>query len=116
TLQGFDLARAVQADQFISLDAEAVLGEFMRDGWPDEDLFRETVTRLLQRARVPGRRVRAFGEMVALLWARGHHDATVRLEHLWHELCRQEAFALFCAYPRAGFTRDATESIREICD
>lgn len=27
-------------------------------------------------------------------------------------LCQQEAFALFCAYPRTGFTQDATESIR----
>jgi hypothetical protein len=54
--------------------------------------------------------------MVALLWAQGHSGATVRLEHLWHSLCQEEAFALFCAYPRTGFTQDATESIKEICE
>ena len=88
----------------------------MRQGWPDEELFRVAVNRILDRARGDDSRpVRAFGEMVAVLWAQGHSGATVRLEHLWHSLCREEAFALFCAYPRSGFTQDALESMREIC-
>ena len=62
---------------------------------------------LLTRGRAGGRRVRAFGEMVAVMWARGEQGATVRLEHLWHRLCQSEAFSLFCAYPRIGFTQDA---------
>jgi ribosomal protein L15 len=53
--------------------------------------------------------------MVAMLWGQGHNGATVRLEHLWHELCREEAFSLFCAYPRSGFTKDVEASIQEIC-
>ena len=32
---------------------------------------------------------RAFGEMVALLWAKRHIGATVRLEHLWNSSVRQ---------------------------
>ena len=60
-------------------------------------------------------RVRAFGEMVAILWKRGHAGATVRLEHLWHEFCQTKAFCLFCAYPRAYFMQSAEESIAEIC-
>ena len=74
------------------------------DQWPDAELFDQFVTQVLERAGRGGRRVRAFGEMVALLWAQGHNGATVRLEHLWHELCRRESFSLLCAYPRAGFT------------
>ena len=62
-----------------------------------------------------GRRVRAFGEMVALLWAQGHTAAIVRLEHLWHRMCQERGFSLFCAYPRVGFTQDVDASIREIC-
>src|SRR5688500_19228341 len=54
------------------------------------------------------RSVRAFGEMVAVLWANGHNGATVRLEHLWHAFCQSEAFSLFCAYPKTGFTQDAS--------
>jgi hypothetical protein len=115
TAEGFDLDAARRRNQYIALDAAETLGLFMRDGWPDEALFRECVQGILDRARGNGRRVRAFGEMVALLWAEGHSGATVRLEHLWHSLCQQEAFALFCAYPRAGFTKDATASMLEIC-
>jgi len=84
-------------------------------GWPDDVLFEQVVTDLLQRAGKDGRRVRAFGEMVALLWKDGHTGATVRLEHLWHRMCHERGFSLFCAYPRIGFTQDADLSIKEIC-
>ena len=110
------LARAMQGDQYLSLDAEAMLSLFMVNGWPDDELFNNFVTGILQRASAGGRRVRAFGEMVALLWAQGNCGATVRLEHLWHELCEEQEFMLFCAYPKTGFTRDTQDSIQEICD
>ena len=88
----------------------------MVDGWPDDAAFLEVVTGLLTRARGDGgRRVRAFGEMVAVLWAEGYCGATVRLEYLWQNLCRQEAFSLFCAYPKSGFTGDMTVSLQNIC-
>jgi hypothetical protein len=112
---GLDVDTARSQDQYIPLDAEETLSKFMVGGWPDDELFAQVVTGLLARARGNGRRVRAFGEMVALLWARGHSGATVRLEHVWHSFCREEAFSLFCAYPRIGFTQDAHESMREIC-
>ena len=88
---------------------------FLRDGWPDEERFFRLVRGLLSCARRDGRKVRAFGEMVALMWARGQQTATVRLEQLWHRLCADEHFSLLCAYPRAGFTQDASSSISEIC-
>jgi hypothetical protein len=113
--QELDIDAAIAEDRYQVLDAERTLSQFMRDGWPDEDLFNACVRRILDRARIHGRPVRAFGEMVALLWAQGHSGATVRLEHLWHALCRTEAFALFCAYPRSGFTQDASASLQEIC-
>lgn len=112
---GIDLDAARATDQYIDLDAEETLDRFMRNGLPDEELFETLVGELLGRAGYAGRRVRAFGEMVAVLWAQGHNGATVRLEHLWHGLCHQEGFSLFCAYPKAGFTKDADASIREIC-
>jgi len=77
--------------------------------------FRQIVGGLLKRAGCGGRPVRAFGEMVALLWAEGHCGATVRLEYLWHRFCTEESFSLLCAYPRSGFTADGAESMRQIC-
>lgn len=114
--RNIDLATAIKSDQYLALDAEETLSKFMVMGWPDEDFFRTFVTNILQRAKGDNRRVRAFGEMVALLWARGNTGATVQLEHLWHRLCQELSFSLFCAYPKIGFTRNASASIKEICD
>ena len=114
--RGLDLDAARGADRYIALDADETLQRFMRNHWPDDERFEAVVLELLQRAGRGGRRVRAFGEMVALLWAKGYHGATVRLEHLWAQVCRRRGLALFCSYPRAGFTtRDSVVSINQIC-
>lgn len=112
---GIDLVSALLRDRYIVLDAEETLSNFMVNGWPDEILFERLIGELLARARRNGKRVRAFGEMVALLWAKGLNGATVRLEHLWSQFCHRETFALFCAYPRTGFTQDMDASLQEIC-
>lgn len=113
--RGIDLASARHHQRYFGLPAERILRDFMVDGWPDEERFVQVITTLLDQARRGGRGVRAFGEMVALLWADGHAAATVRLEHLWNKLCTRERFPLFCAYPKAGFTNDPTRSLRELC-
>jgi len=110
-----DLIAADLSEQFIALEASAVLAKFMVNGWPDDVLFEQVVMGLLKRAGKGGRRVRAFGEMVAMMWARGQTAAAVHLERLWHKLCHKRGFSLFCAYPRNGFTENADASIREIC-
>jgi len=114
TASDIDVIAAENQDRYIALTAREALSEFMLGAWPDETLFRSFIARTLRRARSGGRRVRAFGEMVAVLWAEGHNGATVRLEHLWEQLRQEEAFSVFCAYPRTGFTRDASESLDEV--
>lgn len=113
-VSGIDMPGAIARDQFIAIDATCALSAFMRDGWPDEALFLSLVRTLLKRARTGHVRVRAFGEMVALLWANGEREATIRLEHLWARLCKSDEFDLFCAYPRAGFTQDAEQSMMDV--
>jgi hypothetical protein len=108
---GLNLQQAKSQDQYITFLAEDALGEFMVNQWPDDELFANFVAELLARAQTGGRRVRAFGELVALMWARGQVAATVRLEFLWHQLCHQQSFSLFCAYPKAGFTEDPLKSL-----
>lgn len=110
-----DLVAARLEDRFIPLSAERMLERFMRNEWPDDDAFADTVGQVVNRAREDGRDVRAFGEMVAILWERGHTAATVRLEYLWNQLLRTERFPLFCAYPRAGFTQRSKDSLSQIC-
>ena len=113
--QGFDLFSLTLHDQYIPLSARDTLSQFIINGWPDENLFHYLLTNLLLRARKRDRKVRAFGEMVALLWSQGFSGATVRLEHLWTTFCESEEFSLFCAYPKSGFTENPVESIAKIC-
>ena len=113
---GVDVDRARDENRYIPRLAEDVLAEFMVKDWPDEGRFLETVEALIRLARGDtDRKVRAFGEMVAILWSRGNHAATIHLELLWSKVCAAERFSLFCAYPRDTFAKNATESIVEIC-
>ena len=112
---GIDLDAVIAGDRFVPLDAETVLSTFVVNGWPNEALFMKTVSRLTERATKRNRRLRAFGEMVAVLWAQGRYGATVNLEHLWNKFCNTQVLSLFCAYPRSGFTNDINQSITGIC-
>ncbi len=98
-------------------NAEETVSKFIVDGWPDEKLFEETISSILEEERKSHTgHIRAFGEMVALLWAQGHCGATVHLEHLWHKFCEDKKLSLFCAYPRVGFTQDSGVSLQAICE
>jgi hypothetical protein len=112
---GIRVDALIEDNRYFPLVAEDVLSTFMVDGWPDEALFMQSVSTILSLARKTNRRVRAFGEMVAILWAQGHSGATVRLEHLWNKFCSKETLCLFCAYPKAGFTNDIHSSFDHIC-
>jgi hypothetical protein len=115
-VNGFDPFYLQTKDKYIPLDAEQTLNKFMIDGWPDESLFMHLVSDLLLRANRTSNNVRAYGEMVAILWSKGLNGATVRLEHLWNKFMASHDFCLFCAYPRSGFTEDPNVSIRHICN
>lgn len=110
-----DLMAALRDDRYIPLDASVALTTFMVDGWPDDQLFADFIENLLRRASLHNRRVRAFGEMVSLLWARGEGAATVQLERLWNQACEGHTFSLLCAYPSAGFTGSDSQALYDIC-
>lgn len=114
--RGHIVSDLLSKNQFFTIDAKQMLSKFMVNDWPDENLFNQVVSEVIVRARGNGRKVRAFGEMVAVLWAKGQIGATVRLEHLWNKFCENELFCLFCAYPKSGFTQDATDSVMHICE
>jgi hypothetical protein len=80
------------------LDAEATLARFMEDGMPQWNAFREAVGGLIAELRLQHPTVRAYGEMVDVLWQRGQREAAIRLEEYWNELGKLQTFSLFCAY------------------
>ena len=110
---GWNVADLRQRGQYVAIDASAALAGFMRDGCVDESLFKETVVATIEAAQAGGRRVRAFGEMVALLWASGDRASTRRLEQLWNSVCRDRKLSLLCAYPR--HQPESDPAILEIC-
>src|SRR3984885_2092823 len=107
---GLDPTWAVAQGRYVAIDAAETLSKITLDGWPDAARFAEVVGTLIARvATAPGgesRRVAAFGEMVALLWAEGKPEAAIRLEQLWNDLARTHSFSLRCAYPMSSFYRE----------
>jgi len=103
---GVDVASAQASGGLVLLDANETLDAFMIDGRPDRDRFAASVGNLLISASDNGRRsVRAFGEMVALLWDDDQVTAAIELEDLWNGLAGHAPFSLFCAYPAASVGR-----------
>ncbi len=114
TAHGLDLEGLEADQQLLFLDAQTTLASFLRDGLPSEILFEEVLGRLIARLHARHRVVRAFGEMVHILWQDGNAAATHRLEELWHRYCQREGLVLYCAYPRSAFATEA-EALQRIC-
>jgi hypothetical protein len=114
--QNLDVA-ALQADgDLLLLDAEQSLATFMVDGMPDAKRFETRGTEVIQRA-CRGRQnctVRAYGEMVDLLWKQGQSVAAVRLEMLWNKLAATQDFSLLCGYAMGNFYKGSQQ--QDICD
>lgn len=117
TAAGVDLKAARRAARYVDLDAEDMLARFIVDGAPDPRRFEGLAAGLIAQAGSGGRRVRIYGEMVAVLWADGNVAASIALEDLWNSLGRRHQFSLFCAYPLTAFDREeATAAFRTICE
>lgn len=111
-----DLDRCRWQERYIAVLAPETLAKFMVDGAPNEELFHTTVGEMIGRARGLGRKLRAFGEMVGVLWAEGNSDGALKVEHLWTRLQAEMKFPLFCAYSRAQLPAANLESdIQAIC-
>ena len=80
------------------LDAEQTLATFMVNGRPQWQPFQQVIGGLIAEMRLQYPTVRAYGEMVDVLWQRGERDAAIQLEEYWNELGKLQTFSLFCAY------------------
>lgn len=107
----------VRQEDCILLDAETTLSNFMVDGWPDERRFNDVLDSAFQKLKgARDRRVRVFGEMVAVLCAQGKTDAAIQLERLWNNLIKHRAISLLCGYPMAAFSKaESGGSFESIC-
>lgn len=101
-------SKAVLEGRLVFLDAEETLGRLMQDGQPDRTLFQGVIGEALEgvKSRADHTGVRAYGEMVDLLWRSGQSAAAILLEEYWNALLKSSNVSLFCAYQVDVFSED----------
>lgn len=117
-LQHAGVDDAIASGQLLLLDARETLAKFMIGDMPDGDLFADTLVHVLARSAQsrPGARIRAYGEMVDLLWRDGNSRAAIRLEELWNKAAESHEFALLCAYVMGNFYKEGDSgSFLDVC-
>jgi hypothetical protein len=111
-----DVPQAKRLGDLVCLDAEETLATFMAGDVPDAGSFRKNVGDAIEQAlggrvRTP---VRAYGEMVDVLWKRGNPEGAIKLEILWNDLAASHAFQLLCGYSMGNFYKQ-TEYFERVC-
>jgi len=89
---------AVERGQLAMFDAAETLARFSAGGMPDWQTYHALIGGVIAKMRLDYPSVRAYGEMVDLLWQRGERDAAIRLEEFWNDLAKLQTFSLLCAY------------------
>jgi MEDS: MEthanogen/methylotroph, DcmR Sensory domain len=119
--------RASASGQLLLVDADAMLARFMHGDEPVESAFDTAVAHVIDglfagkwaaEAATRGlpKRVRAFGEMVDLLWKRGNAAAALRLEEYWNRATARYDLVLLCGYGMRNFYKaDDTGPFGEVC-
>jgi anti-sigma regulatory factor (Ser/Thr protein kinase) len=113
---GVDVEARERDGGLVMLDAATTLEALMPAGRIDRDAFREVIGSLVRRASLRSAEVRAFGEMVGVLWERGDVAAAIELEQLWNELQHELDFSLLCAY-RSDLVSgtNMADAVSEVC-
>jgi hypothetical protein len=110
-----DVDKFQASGDLLILDARTILAAFMVDGMPDATLFKTHVPAAIAQL-CAGRKdctIRAYGEMVDVLWQDGMTAAAIRLEMFWNQLAMTHDFSLLCGYAMGSFYKDA--GMRDIC-
>ncbi|MEA3192683.1 MAG: hypothetical protein QOD26_1016 [Betaproteobacteria bacterium] len=95
---GVNVEDVLARRQLLLFDAQATLDRFMQKGMPQWTAFHQVVGGAIAEVRLQYPVVRAYGEMVDILWQGGERDAAIRLEEFWNDLAKLQTFSLFCAY------------------
>jgi hypothetical protein len=114
--RGIDVDELKRQGSLATLDARDTLQLVMADGMPSPGAFKRVIGSAFTDVR-RGRghcTIRAYGQMVDLLWKDGLEAAAIRLETLWNELASTDDFKLLCGYSIGNFYKGS--AIQEIHD
>jgi hypothetical protein len=109
--RGLDVAALRTTGELQFFDAHKMLASFMFGGLPDPVLFRSTLGDAIEKlsAGRPPCPIRAYGEMVDLLWQEGNADGAIKVEILWNQLAATFDFALLCGYAVGHFYKETRD-------
>ncbi len=111
----FDLESLAASGQLSFFDSDEMLSKIFEKGEISRDRFFLTLDPILEQVRSKFKEVRAFGEMVDMLWRAGKLSAAMKLESLWDELMTKHSFSLLCAYQMDNFaTGEEGTSMKQV--
>jgi hypothetical protein len=113
-----DPGLAIRQGRYNPVNIGEMLEAVLVDGWPDTARFLATAGDLVDAAcRRAGRghgRLAACGECAPTLWAEGHIEVALQLEHLWDEFASSHQMDVLCVYPLTA--RDEhVRAVRRLC-
>lgn len=113
---GLDVQTFKSQGQIKFFDAEFLLSSFLIEGELEDSAFQEFIGLPIQAAQLKFGKVRAFGEMVNVLWKRGQYDTAMQLEDFWNDLSKKLEFSLLCSYSMDNLDPNAyDDSLELIC-
>jgi DNA-binding NarL/FixJ family response regulator len=118
--RGIDIAKAIEQDRYIALNAIDALSTFMVDDMLDPARFIQSFGTVILKATKAAKgahsRVAFFGEGAHLLWAQGNADAALLDEKLCNELIRTYEVDILCAYRVQPFAESMDDDVlQRIC-
>lgn len=98
---GFDTDQRQQEGEIAFLEVYPFLERFLESGRPDPAVFHQAIGEAMEgvsRACRDAGQIRAWGEAVEILRARGDLRSAQVLEELWNEAIDERGFSLLCSY------------------
>lgn len=113
-LYAIDIDEVVKSGQLVLLNAQKTLEQFIRQDHIDYMLFFNLMCNLLDDLKEKFHGIRAYGEMVDVLYQTKSLELTLELEQLWADISLQYNFSLLCGYTAESF-RGNHGHIKKIC-
>jgi DNA-binding NarL/FixJ family response regulator len=114
-----DVARAMRQKRYVSVNISELLAKATVSSRPDptrvmnatDDLMADVV----RHATDHHAKVAACGECSSIVWAHGHVEAAIQLEHLWDEIAKSRQMDVLCAYPLTLRRRESVQAVTSLC-
>jgi two-component system cell cycle sensor histidine kinase/response regulator CckA len=115
-LEGVDADALTAAGRLVILDAAATLARILASGPPTTEAVRRVAGPWLDSVRAAsGPEIRAYGDMVNVLWERGQPDVALVLEQIWHELLQGTQVELLCGYRADPLSVGRVQGLQALC-